>query len=434
MDAVVSFMATTANFYMTDSYSQRRVVITGMGVVSPLGNDPETLWKNLLDGQCGIDNIKAFDVSDYPCQIAGEVLDLDPVEAFPTPKEIRRTDRYAQFGIYAGYQALKHSGLDLDKTNLDEVGAFIGSGIGGLSTLEKQHSVLMSKGPARVSPFLIPMQILNMASGLFSMYYNLRGPNVATCSACATATHALGEAWRTLKMGDAKVMFAGGAEAAVTPVGIGGFSAMKAMSTRNNEPKRASRPFDAERNGFVMGEGAAVLVLEELEHAKARGANIYGELAGYGNTADAYHMTSPSPDGEGAGRCMKMALRSAGLAPEDISYINAHGTSTPQGDICETSAIKSVFGDHASKLCVSSTKGATGHMLGAAGAIEMTACTMALRDQKVPPTINYENPDPDCDLDYVPNQARDTEVKAIMNNSFGFGGHNACVVAKKFED
>ena len=255
---------------------------------------------------------------------------------------------------------------------------------------------------------------------------------MATCSACATATHALGEAWRTLKMGDAKVMFAGGAEAAVTPVGIGGFSAMKAMSTRNDEPKRASRPFDAERNGFVMGEGAAVLVLEELEHARARGAEIYAELAGYGNTADAYHMTSPSPDGEGAGRCMKMALRSAGLTADSISYINAHGTSTPQGDICETSAIKSVFGDHARKLSVSSTKGATGHMLGAAGAIEMAACTMALRDQKVPPTINYENPDPDCDLDYVPNQAREMEINAVMNNSFGFGGHNACVVAKKF--
>ncbi|MDA7524919.1 beta-ketoacyl-ACP synthase II [Verrucomicrobia bacterium] len=418
---------------MSDSYSHRRVVITGMGVVSPLGNAPETLWNNLLEGQCGIDTIKAFDVSEYACQIAGEVLDLDPVEAFPSPKEIRRTDRYAQFGIYAGYQALKNSGLDLEKTNLDEVGAFIGSGIGGLSTLEKQHTILTAKGPSRVSPFLIPMQILNMASGLFSMYYNLRGPNVATCSACATATHALGEAWRTLKMGDAKVMFAGGAEAAVTPVGIGGFSAMKAMSTRNDEPKRASRPFDAERNGFVMGEGAAVLVLEELEHARARGAEIYAELAGYGNTADAYHMTSPSPDGEGAGRCMKMALRSAGLTADSISYINAHGTSTPQGDICETSAIKSVFGDHARKLSVSSTKGATGHMLGAAGAIEMAACTMALRDQKVPPTINYENPDPDCDLDYVPNQAREMEINAVMNNSFGFGGHNACVVAKKFK-
>ena len=417
---------------MSDTRIDRRVVITGLGVVSPLGNTPEVLWKNLLEGQCGIDAIQAFDVSAYDCQIAGEVLDLDPTPAFPTPKEIRRTDRYAQFGIYAAYQALLDSGLDLNQANLEEVGAFIGSGIGGLSTLEKQHSILESKGPARVSPFLIPMQILNMASGLFSMYYGLKGPNVATCSACATATHALGEAWRTLKMGDAKVMFAGGAEAAVTPVGIGGFSAMKAMSTRNSEPKRASRPFDADRAGFVMGEGAAVLVLEELEHAKQRGANILAELVGYGNTADAHHMTSPSPDGEGAARCMKMALRSAGMDPEAISYINAHGTSTPQGDICETSAIKTVFGDHAKKLCVSSTKGATGHMLGAAGAIEMTVCTLALRDQKVPPTINYETPDPECDLDYVPNQARDIPVQAIMNNSFGFGGHNACVVAKKF--
>jgi len=417
---------------MSDTRIDRRVVITGLGVVSPLGNTPEVLWKNLLEGQCGIDAIQAFDVSAYDCQIAGEVLDLDPTPAFPTPKEIRRTDRYAQFGIYAAHQALLDSGLDLNQANLEEVGAFIGSGIGGLSTLEKQHSILESKGPARVSPFLIPMQILNMASGLFSMYYGLKGPNVATCSACATATHALGEAWRTLKMGDAKVMFAGGAEAAVTPVGIGGFSAMKAMSTRNSEPKRASRPFDADRAGFVMGEGAAVLVLEELEHAKQRGANILAELVGYGNTADAHHMTSPSPDGEGAARCMKMALRSAGMDPEAISYINAHGTSTPQGDICETSAIKTVFGDHAKKLCVSSTKGATGHMLGAAGAIEMTVCTLALRDQKVPPTINYETPDPECDLDYVPNQARDIPVQAIMNNSFGFGGHNACVVAKKF--
>ena len=417
---------------MSDTRIDRRVVITGLGVVSPLGNTPEVLWKNLLEGQCGIDAIQAFDVSAYDCQIAGEVLDLDPTPAFPTPKEIRRTDRYAQFGIYAAHQALLDSGLDLNQANLEEVGAFIGSGIGGLSTLEKQHSILESKGPARVSPFLIPMQILNMASGLFSMYYGLKGPNVATCSACATATHALGEAWRTLKMGDAKVMFAGGAEAAVTPVGIGGFSAMKAMSTRNSEPKRASRPFDADRAGFVMGEGAAVLVLEELEHAKQRGAKILAELVGYGNTADAHHMTSPSPDGEGAARCMKMALRSAGMDPEAISYINAHGTSTPQGDICETSAIKTVFGDHAKKLCVSSTKGATGHMLGAAGAIEMTVCTLALRDQQVPPTINYETPDPECDLDYVPNQARDIPVQAIMNNSFGFGGHNACVVAKKF--
>ena len=386
-----------------------------------------------LEGACGIDAIQAFDVSDYDCRIAGEVLDLDPTPAFPTP---RRSEEPIDMLNLASMPLIRHC-CTQGWIWRNRLGA--GRRLHRLWNrravdLEKQHSILENKGPARVSPFLIPMQILNMASGLFSMYYGLKGPNVATCSACATATHALGEAWRTLKMGDAKVMFAGGAEAAVTPVGIGGFSAMKAMSTRNDEPKRASRPFDADRAGFVMGEGAAVLVLEELEHAKARGAEIFGELVGYGNTADAHHMTSPAPDGEGAARCMNMALRSAGLAPEAISYINAHGTSTPQGDICETAAIKTVFKDHARKLCVSSTKGATGHMLGAAGAIEMTVCTMALKDQKVPPTINYETPDPACDLDYVPNKARETPVEAIMNNSFGFGGHNACVVAQRFKD
>jgi 3-oxoacyl-[acyl-carrier-protein] synthase II len=271
-----------------------------------------------------------------------------------------------------------------------------------------------------------------MASGVFSMYYKLRGPNVATCSACATATHALGEAWRTIKMGDARVMFAGGSEATIVPIGIGGFCAMRAMSTRNDDPKRSSRPFDKDRDGFVMGEGAGVLVLEELEHAKARGARIYAEMVGYGNTADANHMTAPAPEGEGAARCMKMALRNAGLNPVDVQYINAHGTSTPQGDLCETQAIKTVFGQHAKKLAVSSTKGATGHMLGAAGAVEMAICTKVLQNQIVPPTINLENPDPECDLDYVPNQARELKVDAIVNNSFGFGGHNACAVARKF--
>ena len=279
---------------------------------------------------------------------------------------------------------------------------------------------------------MIPMLISNMASGLVSMYYNLRGPNFATCSACATANHAIGEAWRTIKMGDAKVMFAGGAEATIVPIGIGGFCAMKAMSTRNDDPKHASRPFDKERDGFVMGEGAGVLVLEELEHAKARGARIYAELVGYGNTADAHHLTAPSPGGEGAARCMKMALRNAGLNPTDISYINAHGTSTPQGDIAETEAIKTVFGEHARKLAVSSTKGATGHMLGAAGAVEMIVCAKAIQTDTVPPTINYEVPDPECDLDYVPNTARPVKVNAIINNSFGFGGHNASLIAKKF--
>ncbi|MBM3877781.1 MAG: beta-ketoacyl-ACP synthase II [Verrucomicrobia bacterium] len=412
--------------------SERRVVVTGMGVVSSLGHDVGTFWKNILAGQCGIDRITLFDISAYDCQIAAEVRDFDPAPAFPTPKEVRRTDRFTQFGIYAGWQALKDSGINLDQCNRDEIGCFIGSGIGGLSTTEEQHKILLNKGPGRVSPFMIPMLILNMASGMFSMYQKLRGPNVATCSACATSTHAIGEAWRTIKMGDAQAIFAGGAEAAIVPLGMSGFAAMRALSTRNAEPKRASRPFDAQRDGFVMGEGGGVVLLEELEHAKKRGARIYCEIVGYGNTADANHITAPAPEGEGAARCMKMALRSAGLNPADISYINAHGTSTPQGDVCETQAVKSVFGDHARKLAVSSTKGATGHMLGAAGVVEMILCAKAIETGIVPPTINYEHPDPQCDLDYVPNTPREMQVNAILNNSFGFGGHNATVCAKKF--
>jgi 3-oxoacyl-[acyl-carrier-protein] synthase II len=417
---------------MASNHTERRVVITGLGVVSPLGNDADTLWQALLVGQCGIDRITHFDAGPFDTQIAGEVKNFDPSPAFPSPKDARRSDRFAQFGVFAAHQALKDSGLDLEKSNRDEVGVFIGSGIGGLETVAEQHTILMNKGPGRLSPFMIPMLILNMASGLFSMFYRLRGPNLATCSACATSTHAIGEAWRTLKMGDAQVMFAGGSEATIVPIGIGGFCAMKAMSTRNDDPKRASRPFDVERDGFVMGEGACVLVLEELEHAKARGARIYCELIGYGNTADANHMTAPAPFGEGAARCMKMALRNAGLNPADISYINAHGTSTPQGDVAETQAIKTVFGDHARKLAVSSTKGATGHMLGAAGATELLVCVKAIQNNVVPPTINLEKPDPECDLDYVPHTARELKVDAIVNNSFGFGGHNATVVAKKF--
>ncbi len=385
-----------------------------------------------MQGQCGIDRITLFDAAKFDTQIAAEVKNFDPIPAFPSPKEVRRTDRYAQFGIAAGFDALKDSGLDLDKENRDEIGVFIGSGIGGLQTVEEQHTVLMERGPGRLSPFMIPMLILNMASGLFSMYYKLRGPNVATCSACATANHAIGEAWRTIKMGDAKVMFAGGTEATIVPIGIGGFCAMQAMSTRNDDPKRSSRPFDKDRDGFVMGEGAGVLVLEELEHAKARGARIYCELVGYGNTADANHMTAPAPEGEGAARCMRMALKNAQLNPTDIHYVNAHGTSTPQGDVCETQAIKTVFGEHARKLAVSSTKGATGHMLGAAGSVEMAICVKAFETQVVPPTINLENPDPLCDLDYVPNTARDSKVDVVLNNSFGFGGHNACIIARKF--
>jgi 3-oxoacyl-[acyl-carrier-protein] synthase II len=419
---------------MATNWTERRVVITGIGAVTPLGNQFDAFWDNLLAGQCGIGKITLFDATGYDCQIAAEVKNYDPVPHFPSAKEVRRADRFTQFGVGAAHQALLDSGMDLDKVNRDEIGVFIGSGIGGLNTTEEQHKILLAKGPGRLSPFMIPMLILNMASGLFSMFYKLRGPNVATCSACATSTHAIGEAWRTIKMGDAVAMFAGGSESTIVPMGIGGFCAMKALSTRNDEPLRSSRPFDAQRDGFVMGEGAAVVLLEELEHAKARGARIYCEIKGYGNTADANHLTAPAPHGEGAARCMKVALRSAGLNPTDVNYINAHGTSTPQGDVAETEAIKTVFGDYARKLAVSSTKGATGHMLGAAGAVEMAICAKVLQTGKVPPTINYENPDPECDLDYVPNQAREMNANAVLNNSFGFGGHNASIAATRFTD
>jgi len=408
------------------------VVVTGLGVVTPLGNDLATFWRRLIAGECGIDRITSFDASGFETQIAGEVKGLDLTPAFPSPKEIRRTDRFSQYGVHAGWQALQDTGADLDRLNRDEIGVILGSGIGGLETTTAQVKVLLERGPGRLSPFMIPMLIGNMASGLFSMYNQLRGPNFATCSACATANHAIGEAWRTIKMGEAVMMFAGGCEAAIVPIGVGGFCAMRAMSTRNNDPQRSSRPFDKERDGFVMGEGAGVLALEELEHAKKRGAKIYCEIVGYGNTADAHHLTAPAPDGEGAARCMKVALRTGGLNPTDISYINAHGTSTPQGDACETTAIKTVFGDYARKVAVSSTKGATGHMLGAAGAVEMTACALAIKYGIVPPTINYQYPDPACDLDYVPNTAREMPVNAIVNNSFGFGGHNSTIAAKKF--
>ena len=419
---------------MDTNSEHRRVVITGLGVASSLGDSINGFWKRIIDGDCGIVPITAFDVRQYGCRIAAQINQLDVAPAFPNPKEIRRTDRYAQFGVFAGFQAIQDAGIELKQTNLDEFGVFVGSGIGGLQTIERQHQILLKKGPNRLSPFLIPMQILNMASGLLSMYHGLRGPNLATCSACATSGHAVGEAWRTIKMGDANLMLAGGAEAAITPIGIGGFSAMKAMSTRNNDPKHSSRPFDQERDGFVMGEGAAILLLEELKHAKARSAKIYCEIRGYGNTADAYHMTAPDPQGAGAGRCMKMALRSARLHPEDIGYLNAHGTSTPQGDICETAAIQNVFGEHAKQLAVSSTKGATGHMLGAAGSIELAICAKAIQTEILPPTINYQYPDPKCPLDYIPNEAREAKINAALSNSFGFGGHNTSLIVTRFNN
>ncbi|HVM46778.1 MAG TPA: beta-ketoacyl-ACP synthase II [Candidatus Acidoferrum sp.] len=417
---------------MASNWTERRVVVTGLGAVTPLGHNASALWDNLVAGKCGVTRITRFDPSAYDSQIAAEVKDFDPAPGLPSAKEIRRTDRFSQFSARAGFDALRDSGLDLSKEDRNEIGVFIGSGIGGLQTVSEQCQILLERGPDRLSAFMIPMLISNMASGLFSMYHKLRGPNFATCSACATSNHALGEAWRTIKMGDAQVIFAGGAEATIVPIGIGGFCAMRALSTRNDDPAHASRPFDKERDGFVMGEGAGVLVLEELEHAKHRGARIYCEIAGYGNTADANHVTAPAPDGEGAARCMRMALRNAGLNPQDITYINAHGTSTPQGDVAETQAIKTVFGEHARKLAISSTKGATGHMLGAAGAVEMIICCKAIETDTAPPTINYQVPDPECDLDYVPNTARQMKVSAVLNNSFGFGGHNATILARKF--
>jgi len=410
--------------------SDRRVVITGIGVVSPVGNDLETFWTSLKGGRSGIGPITAFDTEKFDCKIAGEVRDYDPTPFYKTPKDVRRTDRYTQFAVGAAKMSLDDSGLDLSSIDLDRAGVMIGSGVGGLATMETQVRQMLIKGPDRTSPFMIPMMISNMASGFISMEHGLRGPNMAIVTACATANHCMGEAWRIIKFGDADVMLTGGSEACVVPVGIAGFTAMRALSLRNNEPERASRPFDKDRNGFVMGEGAGVIILEEYEHAKKRGAKIYGELAGYGLTADAYHMSAPMPEGEGAARCMHMAMKHAKVNPEEVDYINAHGTSTPIGDICETKAVKHAFGARAKDMAVSSTKSMTGHLLGAAGAVEMAACVLALRDGILPPTINLDNPDPECDLDYVPNKAREKKVKVAISNSFGFGGHNSSVLIK----
>ncbi|MFI8710879.1 beta-ketoacyl-ACP synthase II [Brevibacillus brevis] len=411
---------------------KRRVVITGVGVVSPVGNDAETFWNSLLEGKSGIDRVAAFDASDYPTQIAGEVKNFDP-EQYMDKKEIRRTDRFVQFGLAAAKMAVEDAKLEITPENAERVGVYIGSGIGGLTTWEEQHSVLLEKGPRRVSPFFIPMLIANMASGAVSIQYGAKGPTSSAITACATGTNAIGEALRLIQFDHADVMIAGGAEATVRPMGFAGFCSAKAMSTRNDEPQKASRPFDKDRDGFVMGEGAGVLILEELEHAKKRGATIIAELIGYGMSADAHHITAPSPGGEGAARCMASALKDAGVAPTEVQYINAHGTSTGQGDIAETQAIKTVFGEHAYKLAVSSTKSMTGHLLGATGGVEAIATAYALRDQILPPTINLENPDPECDLDYVPNHARKATVNVAVSNTFGFGGHNATVILKRYE-
>ncbi|GAA5483765.1 beta-ketoacyl-ACP synthase II [Haloferula sargassicola] len=414
--------------------SERRVVITGVGCVSPLGHDAESTWSGMKEGRSGIARITHLDPSPYGCQIAGEVKDFNAEAFFKNPKDARRADRYVQLAVAAARMALDHSGLDavenLDRTR---VGAIVSSGIGGLGTLENEHTKLAHKEGAKVSPFLIPMMIANIASGVFSMEFGLGGPNMAIVTACATSNNSIGEAWRIIKFGDADAMVAGGAEASILPCGLAGFGSMKALSTRNDDPERASRPFDKDRDGFVMGEGAGVVVLEELEHAKARGANIIAELAGYGASADAYHLSAPSPDGSGPARAMEMALRHAGVNAGEVDYLNAHATSTGLGDIAEVKAIKRAFGEHVKNgLKVSSTKSMTGHMLGAAGGAELLACLMAIRDGVVPPTINVENQDPECDLDCVPNTAIEMPVNVALSNSFGFGGHNASLLVKRF--
>jgi len=413
---------------------ERRVVITGVAAISPLGNDLATTWEAMKAGRSGIARITQLDPSGYPCQIAGEVKGFDAAPFFTNAKDARRFDRYGQLGIAAARMAMEHSGLDPKAVDCDRVGVLLGSGIGGLGTLEREHTVLLEKGPGRVSPFVIPMMISNIASGVVAMEYGFGGPNMAIVTACATSNNSIGEAWRMIKFGDADAFIAGGAEATILPMGLSGFSNMRALSTRNDEPERASRPFDVDRDGFVMGEGAGVVILEELEHAKKRGANILAELSGYGVSADAYHMTAPHPEGLGASRCMNMTLRHAKLNAEDVDYVNAHGTSTGLGDICETKAIKRTFGQHAKdKLVVSSTKSMTGHLLGAAGGVEIAACIMAMRDNIIPPTINLENADPECDLDYVPNKAREMKIDVALSNGFGFGGHNSSLLITRFK-
>ncbi len=409
----------------------RRVVITGVGVISPLGSDKDLFWDNLVKGESGISAVESFDVSQYPCRIAGEIKDFDPT-CYMEKKEAKRVDRFTQFGVAAALEAWKDSGLDQLSLNKEEIGVMVGSGIGGIHTIEEQLKVLTEKGPRRVSPFLVPALIANMASGYISILLELKGPNSTVVTACATSTHALGDAWHIIKRGDAEIMLAGGAEAAISHLAFSGFSSARALSTRNDEPERASRPFDKERDGFVMGEGAGVVILETLDHALERGASIYGEIAGYGMSGDGYHMTAPDPEGRGAYLSMQRALKSARVEPEKIDYINAHGTSTEFNDKIETKAIKDLFGDHAYKLAVSSTKSMTGHLLGAAGALEAIATLLILKNQVIHPTTNYEYPDPDCDLDYVPFTYRDRTINLALSNSFGFGGTNATLVIKKY--
>jgi 3-oxoacyl-[acyl-carrier-protein] synthase II len=411
---------------------KRRVVITGMGVMSAIGKDLDTFWDSLMTGKSGISAVESFDVSDYPTTIAGSIKDFE-AENYMDKKDTRKMDRFVQLAVAASTMALDDAGLNIrEDMNPERAGIFVGSGIGGLGTWEDQHNVLLERGPKRVSPFFIPMMIANMGSGQISIITGAKGPNSTVVTACATGTNSIGDAFKLIQRDEADVMVCGGAEATIRPTGMAGFCAMRAMSTRNEEPEKASRPFDVDRDGFVMSEGSGILVIEELEHAKKRGARIYAEIIGYGMSGDAHHMTDPDPDG--AARCMTLALKNAGITPDQVEYINAHGTSTPVGDKSETIAIKKTFGEHAYKLAVSSTKSMTGHMLGAAGGVEAVILALTITRGFIPPTINLENQDPECDLDYVPNTPRKADISIALSNSFGFGGHNATIVLKRFEE
>ncbi len=411
--------------------SKRRVVVTGLGIVCPVGSELETAWRNICAGVSGIRPVTSFDVSAFPVRFAGTVTDFDADKYIPR-KDQKKMDPFIHYGIGAAMDAFRDAGLEVTEENAERIGVSIGSGIGGLSGIERNHIALLNGGPRKISPFFVPGSIINMISGNLSILLGIKGPNLATVTACATGTHAIGDCARLIAYGDADVMLAGGAEMASTPLGLGGFAAARALSTRNDEPQRASRPWDRDRDGFVLGDGAGVLVLEALEHAQARGARIYAELVGFGMSGDAFHMTQPAKNGEGAARCMSNALRDAGLNPEDVDYINAHGTSTPAGDVAETQAIHRALGEHARKVAVSSTKSMVGHALGAAGGMEAVFTVLALRDQILPPTINLDEPDPACDLDYVPNEAREARVEVAMSNSFGFGGTNGTLVFRRF--
>jgi 3-oxoacyl-[acyl-carrier-protein] synthase II len=410
---------------------KRRVVITGVGAVTPIGHGKEAFWNAIKEGQCGIDLVTRFDTTDYTCKIAAEVKDFD-VTQYVDRKEAKRMDRYTHYAMAASKMALEDANINVEELDGERVGVILGSGVGGIGTLEDQHSTLMAKGPGRVSPFFIPMMISNMAAGHIAIMTGAKAVNETIVSACASGTNAIGDAFRAIRNGDVDVVISGGAEAPITPLAFAGFCSMKAMSTRNDDPKCACSPFDAERDGFVMGEGAGIVILEELEHALNRGANIIAEVVGYGSTDDAYHITAPAPNGEGGARAMKLAIKDAGIEASDVDYINAHGTSTPYNDKYETAAIKTVFGDHAFKFAVSSTKSMTGHLLGAAGGIEAIVCALALRDGYIPATMNYKNADAECDLDYVINKGRNQEIQYALSNSLGFGGHNATILLKKY--